>query len=102
MKNKILFLTLIIVSLLACSKDETEGCTKAQVRFTCISNNPYSLYIDGVYKTQVNGNSFVNYYLSEGNHTYKAEQVSGYILYPTVRNTTAYVTGCVDSEWIFP
>lgn len=107
MKNfKTLFVTgllLLSLSILSCNDDiGTDPCLTGTVRFTNTSNNPYNLSIDGVFKFQLNGNSFRELDLSEGQHQAKVEQVSGYILFPTVKETTLNVFGCQETEWVFP
>ena len=95
----------------SCKKDEstdpdsglpTYESIYGNVRFTCTSDNPYLLYIDGSFKTTVNGQSFVEYDLVSGEHVVKAEQKSGYVLYPTVRQTTLNVKAGKSIEWMFP
>jgi len=100
MKLPLSFLIIIIgLSVFAgCQK----VCDTGTVRFTCNSDNPYRLYIDGVFKANVNGHTYIEYDLSEGSHSANVEQISGYLLYPTTDETTLNVYGCKDLEWVFP
>lgn len=99
-----IFLLLSIVSILfiGCEKDESENCTKAKARFTCTSVNPYYLYIDGVFEGTIQGKTYYEMNLTAGFHYWKLEQVSGYLVYPTVINDSRTVTGCNDFEIVFP
>jgi hypothetical protein len=104
-KNTISLLafTLVFISLgfISCG-DYGYSCKTAKIRFTCTSSNPYDLWIDDVYKTEIPGNSYVEYDLTEGIHTFRYRQVSGYILYPTEGEYDITVSGCVDAEYIIP
>ncbi|MCB9282938.1 MAG: hypothetical protein H6563_02605 [Lewinellaceae bacterium] len=101
--SKILFLSFFILTALlttACQKEEE--CLTGKVRFTNTSSNPYNLFIDGSFEIQMPGNSFRELDLLEGQHAARVEQVSGYILYPTIVNQTLNVFGCQEIEWVFP
>jgi len=101
------FYTFFIV-LSSCTKEEAEKleCETENIGYvtmTCTSDNPYNIYIDGVYAFQIAGNSFRDRHeLSVGTHTLKAEQESGYLLYPTVRETTLTIGQCEKRSWVFP
>ena len=99
MKKIVIFLILFSATLLvSCGED----CTHGEVRFTNISSNPYDLYIDDVYETTIPGNSFIERNIVEGQHTGRVEQVSGFLLFPTIVTETLNVYGCQQSEWVFP
>lgn len=101
MKNLNRLLLLIsIVSFFSCEKDAS--CTTGTVRFTNASNNPYDLYVDNEYQFRINGNTFSELDLLEGQRQVKVEQVSGFILFPTILENTISVFGCQESEWVFP
>lgn len=102
MKKLFILLSIATLLFIGCEKDETESCTKAKARFTCTSNNPYNLYIDGVFEKSIPGSSYYEIYLTAGFHYWKLEQASGYILYPTVINDSKTVIGCSDFEYVFP
>jgi len=101
MKKITLAACIAATALTACTKD-SKTCIDGDVRFTCTSDNPYRYYIDGVLTGTLNGHTFADHKLSKGTHNLKAEQVSGYVLYPTVRELTISVQGCDSKEFIFP
>lgn len=99
--KKLISPLLLIVTLFTNCEKEPE-CTTGTVRFTCTSANPYDVFIDGKYEFQIPGNSFTERDLPEGNRQLKAVQVSGYLVYPTIKEYTMSVFGCQEHEWIFP
>lgn len=103
MKNlKFLFLISAVfsVSLFSCKKDDP--CITGTVRFTNTSNNPYDLFVDNEFQLQINGNTFGELDLLEGQRQVRVEQVSGFLLFPTILEESISVFGCQESEWIFP
>ena len=94
-------LFLICIALL-CSCNKEDECLDATVRFTNNSSNPYNLFIDGVFQKEISGNTFFELDLLEGQHTASVEQVSGFILFPTIKETTLNVFGCQEIGWVFP
>ncbi len=96
--------SLIIISciILLCSCNKEDECLDATVRFTNTSDHPYNLFIDGAFQKEITGNSFFELDLLEGEHSARAEQVSGFILFPTVKETTLNVFGCQEVGWVFP
>lgn len=96
----LLFLTSLFLS--SCSKDETESCNEATVRFSCTSSNPYNLYIDNVFQIQLKGGESKTYTIKEGTHKFYAEQVSGYLLFPTTKEENVAIFGCESYTWTFP
>jgi len=97
-----LFLALFVLSALGCEKEENPDCLTGFVRFTNNSSNPYELYINNQYETQIRGNSSMNLSLDQGSYQVKAVQVSGYLIYPTVKTATINVFGCQEGQWVFP
>ena len=81
--KKILLLLIIAIGFYAISCEKDDEKTTAEVRFTCTSDHPYKLWIDNEYRTTLQGHTFKEYELEEGNHTYYYEQESGYILWAT-------------------
>jgi hypothetical protein len=100
--KKVTTLIFFVAALAFIGCEKEPSCTTGTVRFTSTSINPYSLYIDGDYQRQIPGNTFVEYELTEGTHQVKVEQVSGYLVFPTIKEGTLNVFGCKESEWIFP
>ena len=79
-----------------------EFCEGGTLRLTCISNNPYDVWIDNIFAITLSGNSFVEYSIYEGTHSVHVEQVSGYILWPTIEDYNVSIYDCQDSEVVFP
>ena len=103
MKKVLILIALFTATIItSCEKKTTSGTEIGTVRFTCTSQHPYKLWIDGTYETTLDGNSFIEIDLLEGSHTANVEQASGYVLYPTKRNTTLNVFGGQEIEWVFP
>lgn len=86
-----------IALLMGCTKDET-----GTVRFKNNSSNPYELFINGESKGEFSGGTWRNFYLDPGVYTLKAEQVSGFVLFPTVKNGQITVESGESLEWSFP
>jgi len=93
----ILFLLLLFST--SCLQDE---CSEGTVKFTNNSTNPYNLLINGEFKEELPGGSFYEIELPEGQHNARAEQVSGFLLFPTVKEKTLNVFGCQETQWVFP
>ena len=99
MKKIVLFFFFLSSTLfVSCGED----CTYGEVRFTNNSSNPYNLYIDDTYEATISGNAFIEINIIEGQHTGRVEQVSGFLLFPTIETITLNVYGCQQSEWVFP
>jgi len=100
--NALFIIALVVSSFLTASCDNEEECLAATVRFTNTSMNPYDLYIDDAYTLRISGSTFQEFDLLEGQHEARVEQVSGFILFPTIVENTLNVFGCQESEWVFP
>ena len=98
----ILLISLSVVSLLETSCSKEEICALGVVRFTNTSSNPYNLFINGLFETQLAGNSFIELNFPEGQYAARVEQVSGFLLFPTVVQKNLTVFGCDEIEWVFP
>ena len=85
--------------MVSCSKQD---CSEGTVRFTNNSDDPYDLWIDEKYKNELQGHTFKEYDLLEGEHVAFVQQVSGYLFFPTTKEITLHVYGCEESEWVFP
>jgi transketolase C-terminal domain/subunit len=84
-KNTLLMLPLgAVFSFSSYDQDNGIGCAIAEVRFSCTSDNPYRLCINTPFKTNIQGNSFVDVELEEG-FQFRMEQVSGFLLFPPSR-----------------
>lgn len=94
------FLLICCISLATgCSKDEFGT---GSVKFINKSTNPYKLSINGASKGEISGGSSRIFDLDAGTYALKAEQVSGYILYPTVKEGQITVRRDDILEWSFP
>lgn len=104
MLSSILFGTI----LTSCTKEDVEQmeCESQDIGYVTITNtseNPYKVSIDGSFVFNLEGNTFKDdYELSSGSHTFKAEQISGYLVYPTVREATEDIGQCDKKSWVFP
>ena len=96
----IMLFALILLLISSCSKDEP--CLTGTIRFTNISSNPYNVYINGSYETRISGKTSQELTLFEGRQSVRVEQVSGFLLFPTVVNENLSVFGCQETSWVFP
>jgi hypothetical protein len=100
-----LILFLLIVS---CAKENNQpSCEVYKTGTITISNsssNPYKIYIDGVFQIQLSGGSISQELeINEGNgRELYAVQVSGYLFYPTEKQTTLNVVRCSSYNWQIP
>ena len=98
--KKIVFFFILLSSTLLVSCGG--GCNYGEVRFTNTSSNPYNLFLDGTFESEIPGNTFIELNIFEGQHTAQVEQVSGFLLFPTIVTETLNVYGCEQGEWAFP
>jgi hypothetical protein len=68
------------------------------------SNNPYDIYIDGVYKIRIAGRGISEgLAINEGdNHKLYAKQVSGFAMYPTEKTKYLNCIRCSSYNWQIP
>jgi hypothetical protein len=111
MKSVILLILIVISSTIvisSCKKTETKpDCEINKYGTITVSNsssNPYNFYIDGVFQIQLKGGAIsTKININEGNsRKLYAEQVSGYILYPTTKTEYLNVIKCSDYGWQIP
>jgi hypothetical protein len=113
MKIKHLFSLVLMTSILfisACNKEEIDTrpeCEKNKTGTITVSNNstnPYDFYIDGAFQERLSGGTISKKFtVSEGNNRkVYVKQVSGFILYPTEKNSTFNVVSCSDYTWQVP
>jgi hypothetical protein len=98
----VVFLSLLISNFLLFACISVDECPSGTVRFSNTSDNPYELYINGEWEMRIDGNTFTELDLPEGKHQAKVEQLSGYLLFPTIVGSELNVFGCQESQWIFP
>jgi hypothetical protein len=94
-KNFLIAVSGLLFILSSCAKMELTH----ELRFSCTSNNPYLIEIDG-HSDIIQGNSFKDYQLEEGTYAWKVTQQSGYLIYPTIKD--GVITLDQDREIIFP
>lgn len=99
----------LFLSLAGCSKDEMsqESCERNKTGTVTVSNsssNPYDIYINGTYRLRLGGGQISEQItLNEGNGTnLQAEQVSGFVLYPTIKQKQANIVRCSNYTWQIP
>jgi hypothetical protein len=100
--RKLGFILVMALTFVLASCEKEDPCIMGTVRFTSLSANPYDLFIDNEFQARIQGQTFFEMKLSEGRHKAMVEQVSGYLLFPTKRETTLNVFGCQETEWVFP
>lgn len=103
--KRLLTIALAMLIFSSCDKDETTpggGCSKGKLRYSNRSSNPYRIFLDGQYKADLNGGNFIEYDVNKGSHSVKAEQISGYAIYPTIRESSFFLDGCDSKEFLFP
>lgn len=112
MKSKIIIPILFLAMLLfACKKENTQPNngngtstpTTGTLYFKNTQSDPYTMYLDGTNIGVLQpGNTSSGYTVSSGiSHAVKAEQFSGYILYPTVYTGTATLNPGGSVTWEF-
>lgn len=107
-KNLIHFFTLLLLTslLYGCEKIKPvcEVNKTGTITISNSSSNPYDIYIDDGYKMTLGGNEISNeIIIDEGNNRkLYAEQVSGYLLYPTKRTDHFNVVRCSGYSWQIP
>lgn len=81
-----------------CEKDDF-----GTVKLINTSTNPYNIYVDGKFLTTINGGYEQKLKLKSGSHRLKCEQVSGFLLYATVKEVNVNTVRCSDNQfWRFP
>ena len=82
--------------------DDCEANNYGWIKFTCISNYSYDLYINDTFTERIAGKSSSTYKLGTGTYNCRVEQVSGYIFYPTIESKSIKVESCNTATWNFP
>jgi hypothetical protein len=107
-KLAILFSAILLIS--SCAKNDADNqpdCERNNYGYLTVSNssnNPYDVYVSGLFVRRVQGNSVVqNIVVYQGNGiTLRAEQVSGYVFYPTIVTTSGNFIECSTYSWQIP
>ncbi len=97
---KILFLSFVLVFISSCSEDEPD-CLDAEVSIANTRVDPYLVSDNGVVIGTLDGNKIAEVRLTEGKHIMRAEQQSGFLLFPTIVEEEINVFGCQDMDWLF-
>jgi PKD repeat protein len=77
---------------------ETQNTAEVTITITG-STNPYKVYIDGVYQDDIQTPGWKKFTVSAGNRSFKVEQRSGYVLTPTIRETSIFAEKCGTYDW---
>jgi hypothetical protein len=73
------------------------------IKLSNSSTNPYNIYLDGKFLTTINGGYEQKLKLKPGAHELKCEQVSGFLLYATVKEVNINMIKCSENQfWRFP
>lgn len=104
-KIKALITAIIISALFSCEKESE--CEAEKISTITISNSsphPYDFYVDDVHQIRLGGNQISQEItINEGNsRKLYAEQVSGYLIYPTTKTNYFNVLRCSDYSWQIP
>lgn len=101
--KKIALLAALALSLGSCSKNDiSNSTTSGKIRFSNTSDNPYEIFISGSSQGTLSGNKFKSFVKDKGPYTLKAKQLSGYVLYPTVRELDIDLEAGKEIEFVFP
>ncbi|HRD82098.1 MAG TPA: hypothetical protein PLL53_15170 [Saprospiraceae bacterium] len=93
----LLFMGIALLTGTGCDKEEI-----GSVKFSNTSTNPYQLIINGESRGEFSGGSWRIFELKAGYYELRAEQVSGFILFPTVKTGEIWVKDGDYLEWSFP
>lgn len=102
MKKLIVFCSILLTVCFGCSKDSSSTCEDAIVIFVSNSNNPYRLDIDNKFVTNIMGQETFTTKVSAGSKVFKATQISGYVVYPTIKEELVKIECGVSVNWKFP
>jgi hypothetical protein len=110
MKQVLLALSVAVVLLTGCKKDEENHNSSSNdcngygtMTVSNTSSNPYHVYVNGIYQTDVPGNRLVEFNIYKGSNTVLyALQASGYLLYPTEKTSYFNIVGCEEYGWQIP
>lgn len=73
------------------TKPECEKKEQGIIIVENLSTNPYYLYSNGKFIETITGKSSRTYYVNKGSYYFKAIQKSGYLIYATENNRTAFI-----------
>lgn len=88
-----------------CEIDNRPSCERnktGDIVFNSFSSNPYTCFVDGINKGTCYGYSTLRVTISEGSHSARVLQQSGYLIYPTDQTKSLTVARCYEYTFIFP
>lgn len=91
--SKVIFITILALLFASC---------ESYVTFENTSADPYMLYLDGKELGSIGPHDKVTKGVTEGYHTFKAKQISGYFLYPTVKESSGKLESGKSYNFFFP
>ena len=102
--KKLLFIAFALITFFAGCKnaDDKQMETQSKVRFTSTSDYPYKISVDNVAQGSVAAHKFTEVYVNPGVHIFTAEQMTGYVLYPSVVSITHNCIVGIEFEFVFP
>ena len=105
--RKILSVLALSLVIFGCNKSNTtKQCESSKTGTLKISNNSndvYDIYVDDVYKLSISGGTIKEITLNEGNNrNLYAEQIDGYLVYPTKISETLNIVRCSSYNWQIP
>jgi len=102
---------LFVAIFFSCKPEEPDNrtaCQKKNVGYMAFqnkSNDAYDIFINNEYFKQQPGNSYMQQYAefpAGRAYVIKVQQVSGYILYPTVKTYNVTLNQCDQKNIVFP
>lgn len=107
MKKALGFLLLSVILTTGCTKvDENakpaDPCASGTIKFINNTLSPYKLYINDKFVKEQGKKSVYDHTAFSGSYTVKVEQVSGFIVYPDVREYSIKLAGCKTETVVIP
>ena len=96
-----LFVVFLTIGCSTASKPTCEQDNTFSMEFTNGSNDPYDLYINGVFEQIVEAKSKTTYDIPAGYWSAKVVQRSGYTLYQTVNDYSNTYESCTNYYIVF-
>lgn len=107
--KKLLLIVAAVIAISGCIDKEDTNVTPVQsqpttgtIQFINNSQNPYDVFVDGTHVFQQSGKTTRDHSVSAGSHKVKVQQVSGYVLYPTVKEYEPNVTASENIVVSYP
>ena len=104
MKNTLLFFAICILSISSC-KDKEDARLECEqngtgtITVTVKFDSPYEIYINNEFNRIAESQRPAKITLTKGDYKISAIQASGYILFPTERNTSFHLEQCAERNW---